>query len=98
MRPGGSADAFRPLQTRSRRAGGGLPSYVKSTERGKVGLGDIPHGWVASDFIGAALDLCAYEREPDHAMVLGAGVPLVRVSVHRDHSDRSIVITGIGGS
>ena len=26
--------------------------------------------------IGAALDLCAYEREPDHAMVLGAGVPL----------------------
>jgi hypothetical protein len=39
-------------------------------------LGDMPHGWVASDFIGAALDLCAYEREPDHAMVLGAGVPL----------------------
>jgi hypothetical protein len=39
-------------------------------------LGDMPHGWVASDFIGAALDLFAYEREPDRAMVIGAGLPL----------------------
>jgi hypothetical protein len=39
-------------------------------------LGDMPHGWVASDFIGAVLDLFAYEREPDRAMVIGAGVPL----------------------
>jgi hypothetical protein len=36
----------------------------------------MPHGWVASDFIGAALDLFAYEREPDRAMVIAAGVPL----------------------
>jgi hypothetical protein len=38
-------------------------------------VGDMPHGWVASDFIRAALDLFAYEREADHAFVLGAGIP-----------------------
>ncbi|HZP64710.1 MAG TPA: discoidin domain-containing protein [Rudaea sp.] len=38
-------------------------------------IGDMPHGWVASDFIRSALDLFAYERESDHALVLAAGVP-----------------------
>ncbi len=38
-------------------------------------VGDMPHGWVASDFIGSTLDLFAYERESDHAMVVGAGIP-----------------------
>jgi hypothetical protein len=38
-------------------------------------VGDMPHGWVASDFIRAALDLFAYEREADRAVVLAAGVP-----------------------
>jgi hypothetical protein len=38
-------------------------------------VGDLPHGWVASDFIRAALDLFAYEREGDQALVLAAGVP-----------------------
>jgi len=38
-------------------------------------VGDMPHGWVASDFIRAALDLFAYERDEDHSMVLAAGVP-----------------------
>lgn len=38
-------------------------------------IGDMPHGWVASDFIRAALDLFAYERESDHALVLAAGIP-----------------------
>jgi len=38
-------------------------------------VGDMPHGWVASDFIRSALDLFAYERESDHALVLAAGVP-----------------------
>lgn len=36
-------------------------------------IGDMPHAWVASDFIRAALDLFAYERQ-DHAMVLGGGL------------------------
>jgi hypothetical protein len=39
-------------------------------------VGDMPHGWVASDFIRSALDLFAYEREADGALVLAAGLPL----------------------
>ncbi|HZT56681.1 MAG TPA: discoidin domain-containing protein, partial [Burkholderiaceae bacterium] len=39
-------------------------------------LGDMPHGWVASDQIRAVLDLFAYEHEGAHALVLAAGVPL----------------------
>jgi hypothetical protein len=35
----------------------------------------MPHGWVASDFIRAVLDLFAYERDVDRALVLGAGIP-----------------------
>jgi hypothetical protein len=38
-------------------------------------VGDMPHGWISSDFIRSALDLFAYEREADHALVLGAGIP-----------------------
>ncbi len=38
-------------------------------------VGDMPHGWVASDFIRAVLDLFAYERDGDHALVLGEGIP-----------------------
>jgi hypothetical protein len=39
-------------------------------------LGDMPHGWVASDQIRSVLDLFAYEHEGTHALVLAAGVPL----------------------
>jgi hypothetical protein len=38
-------------------------------------IGDMPHGWVASDFIRSALDLFVYERESDRSLVLAAGVP-----------------------
>jgi hypothetical protein len=38
-------------------------------------IGDLPHTWVGSDFVRSALDLFAYERESDDALVLGAGVP-----------------------
>lgn len=38
-------------------------------------IGDMPHGWVASDFIRSALDLFAYERQSDQSLVLGAGIP-----------------------
>jgi hypothetical protein len=38
-------------------------------------IGDMPHGWVASDYINALLDMLAYERPRDRALVLGAGVP-----------------------
>jgi F5/8 type C domain len=39
-------------------------------------LGDMPHGWVASDQIRSVLDLFGYEHEGEHALVLAAGVPM----------------------
>jgi len=39
-------------------------------------LGDMPHGWVASDQIRSVLDLFAYEHEGEHSLVLAAGVPM----------------------
>jgi hypothetical protein len=36
-------------------------------------IGDMPHAWVASDFVRSALDLFAYER--GDTLVLAAGVP-----------------------
>jgi len=38
-------------------------------------IGDMPHGWVGSDYIRSLLDLFAYDRPEDRALVLGAGVP-----------------------
>jgi F5/8 type C domain-containing protein len=38
-------------------------------------IGDMPHGWVGSDYIRSLLDFFAYERGEDNALVLGAGVP-----------------------
>jgi F5/8 type C domain len=37
-------------------------------------IGDMPHAWVASDFIRSALDLFAYERASDKAIVIAAGI------------------------
>lgn len=37
-------------------------------------IGDMPHAWVASDFIRAALDLFAYEDLRRRTLVLGAGL------------------------
>ena len=37
-------------------------------------IGDMPHAWVASDFVRSALDLFAYERGADGAIVIGAGL------------------------
>ena len=39
-------------------------------------VGDMPHGWVASDYIRSVLDLFAYEREAEGSLVLASGVPL----------------------
>ena len=39
-------------------------------------IGDLPHGWVASDFVRSALDLFAFEREDEQALVLAGGIPL----------------------
>ena len=39
-------------------------------------IGDMPHAWISSDYIRSALDLLAYERDRDQALILAAGVPL----------------------
>jgi len=38
-------------------------------------IGDMPHTWVGSDFIRSLLDMFAYVRDEDEALVLAAGVP-----------------------
>jgi hypothetical protein len=38
-------------------------------------VGDMPHGWVASDFGRSLLDMLAFERPADETLVLMAGVP-----------------------
>jgi hypothetical protein len=38
-------------------------------------IGDMPHTWVGSDYVRSVLDMLAYERESDDALVIGAGVP-----------------------
>jgi hypothetical protein len=38
-------------------------------------IGDMPHTWISSDYVRAALDMFAYEREHDRALVLAAGIP-----------------------
>ncbi|HVE77315.1 MAG TPA: discoidin domain-containing protein [Gemmatimonadaceae bacterium] len=49
---------------------------VLREERKPSFVGDMPHTWVGSDFIRSVLDMLAYEREEDDALVVGAAVPL----------------------
>lgn len=37
-------------------------------------IGDMPHAWVASDFVRGALDMFAWDRRDDGALVLGSGL------------------------
>jgi hypothetical protein len=37
-------------------------------------IGDMPHTWVASDFLRSVLDFFAYERESDSSLVVGDGI------------------------
>jgi hypothetical protein len=68
-----SLDFF--LSGRRPDAWNGWAEVVGRKSREQRFIGDMPHGWVASDFIRAVLDLFAYERETDHSLVLAAGVP-----------------------
>ncbi|HWX65817.1 MAG TPA: discoidin domain-containing protein [Rhodanobacter sp.] len=38
-------------------------------------VGDMPHAWIASDFLRSVYDMFAYDRRRDHALVLAAGIP-----------------------
>ncbi len=53
----------------------GWPEVVTRTYREPRFLGDLPHGWVASDFIRSVLDLVAYDDRGTGRLVLAAGVP-----------------------
>ncbi len=37
-------------------------------------IGDMPHTWVGSDYIRSVLDMFAYDRASDSALVVGAGI------------------------
>ncbi|TGY36528.1 discoidin domain-containing protein [Stenotrophomonas maltophilia] len=49
---------------------------VSHTPRKPFFVGDLPHAWVASDFVRSALDMFAYNRDLDDSLVLAAGVPV----------------------
>jgi F5/8 type C domain/Bacterial alpha-L-rhamnosidase 6 hairpin glycosidase domain len=38
-------------------------------------IGDMPHAWVGAGFIRSFRSLFVYERDPDRALVIGAGLP-----------------------
>ena len=48
---------------------------MSRTPRKPFFVGDLPHAWVASDFVRSALDMFAYERGGDASLVLAAGIP-----------------------
>ncbi|MES2859147.1 MAG: discoidin domain-containing protein, partial [Pseudomonadota bacterium] len=48
---------------------------VSRTPRTPFFLGDLPHAWVESDYVRSALDMFAYTREADEALVIAAGIP-----------------------
>ena len=37
-------------------------------------IGDMPHAWVASDFVRSVLDMFAWDRRDDRALILGGGL------------------------
>ena len=43
-------------------------------------LGDVPHTWIAAEFMLAFASMFAFERESDDALVIGAGLPLAWVA------------------
>ncbi len=47
---------------------------VTHDERAPRFLGDMPHTWCGTDYVRSVLDMLAYEREADSALVIGAGV------------------------
>ncbi|MGC8492250.1 MAG: discoidin domain-containing protein [Syntrophobacteraceae bacterium] len=53
----------------------GWAEVVRRDRRKPGFIGDMPHAWIASDFIRSVLDMLAYRRSSDNSMVLAAGVP-----------------------
>lgn len=51
------------------------PEVVWRDARTPRFLGDLPHGWVGSDYLRSVLDMLAYPDEAREALVIGEGVP-----------------------
>jgi hypothetical protein len=63
------------LKDRRPAAWNGWAEVVGRDARKPRFIGDMPHAWVASDYARSVLDMFAYERASDGALVLGAGLP-----------------------
>ena len=63
------------MKDRAPRAWNQWAEVVSRTPRKPFFVGDLPHAWVASDFVRSALDMFAYTRESDDSLVLAAGLP-----------------------
>uniref|UniRef100_UPI00403ED36E galactose-binding domain-containing protein n=1 Tax=Pseudoxanthomonas koreensis TaxID=266061 RepID=UPI00403ED36E len=78
---------------------------VSSTPRTPFFVGDLPHAWVASDFLRSALDMFAYTRERDRSLVLAAGVPAAWLDgegiavdgLHTPHGRLGYALQRVGG-
>src|SRR5207244_7698806 len=56
-------------------------------------IGDLPHGWVGSDYLRSVLDMFAYDRD-DATLVIGAGIKpewVTSVTVSGLHTHGGIV-------
>jgi F5/8 type C domain len=50
------------------------PEIAWRDSRAPAHLGDLPHTWIAAEYVLAVRSLIAYEREADRSLVLAAGV------------------------
>jgi len=50
------------------------PEIAWRDPRAPAHLGDLPHTWIAAEYVLAVRSLFAYERASDHALVLAAGL------------------------
>jgi len=53
-------------------------------------IGDMPHTWVGSDYIGVIRSLFVFERESDDALVIGLGITEEWVD-----SETDVVVKGL---
>ena len=51
-----------------------MPEISWRDHRAPAHVGDLPHTWIAGEYVLAVRSLFAYEREADQALVLGAGL------------------------
>jgi hypothetical protein len=61
---------------------------VGRDEREPRFIGDMPHAWIASDYIRSVLDMFAHARDSDGALVLAAGVPASWLEAPASAADR----------